>query len=406
MFNLKIAALAVLSCMAVCAQVSQNTVTVTASRNTNSGPDQAVLNVTVNSGTDQGLDQVIQSLAGSGISASELVAVNYQAVPVRAPQLQWIFQITVPLASLKTTTASLTSLQESLNRNTGISLSFSVQNTRNSGQSQNCDFSGLMGDATANAQRRATAAGLPLGRITGLAGSISDGTGGCALTATFMLGYSGNAGPHVIAITASRSTTAPPDEIASSIILTTDMTAGLDDVNAELAAAGIGGATFSNVYTGYNYGTNGTIQSQYLIWSFTLTTPLAKIQNTVAQLLAAQQSIAKQHPGQALSFGLGGVQASTQSQPPCSESALVADATVQAQKLAAAAGTTIGGIVTLSNGAGAATVTAYPANRLPVPVVGVVGTGTYWVSTVPNGGYGINTTTVNTCSLSVQFQLY
>ncbi|MBV8844169.1 MAG: hypothetical protein JO307_15280, partial [Bryobacterales bacterium] len=62
MFKLRIAALAVLSCTAICAQVSQNTVTVTASRNTSSAPDQAVFNVAVTAGVDQELSDVIAAL--------------------------------------------------------------------------------------------------------------------------------------------------------------------------------------------------------------------------------------------------------------------------------------------------------------------------------------------------------
>jgi len=204
-----------------------------------------------------------------------------------------------------------------------------------------------------------------------------------------MLGYSGNSGPHIVSIAASRSTASTPDQIVMFIYLTTDPSSGLDDVTAELAAAGVSGAIFSNVYTTQLPNSNG--QSTYLQWLFTVTTPLATFKDTVSQLIAAEKSFAKQNPAQTLSFSLGNAQTSAQSQPPCSEPALIADANAQAQKLAAAAAVSSGAIVAMSDGGAANSSNAAFANPTAGGRLGTV---------------VLNTPPVNNCTLSVQFQMY
>ena len=104
-------------------------------------------------------------------------------------------------------------------------------------------------NAQAQAQQIASAAGSAIGRITGISGSTSNGTGNCSATVTFGLGYTGNPGPHAISITASRTSPALPDQVLISISVTSGIAAGLDDITSALTQAGVAGANFSNVYS-------------------------------------------------------------------------------------------------------------------------------------------------------------
>ena len=194
-------------------QPSPNTVTVTVSRGSNAQPDQAVFSVVVDSGIDRSLDDIVRALAGSGIAAANLSGVNFQSTQASAP-IVWTFQWTAPLANVKAAIASLTSLQRSISQNSsGLSLSFGLQYAQTSPQQfQNCDLRGLIADATAQAQQTAGAAGLNATAIVGLDQAVSQPAAGCALTATFALGYSGHPGPHTITITASRNVSLPPPD--------------------------------------------------------------------------------------------------------------------------------------------------------------------------------------------------
>jgi hypothetical protein len=388
--------------------LAQNTITVNASRNSAVQPDQAVFNVVVYTDTSKTLGDAIAALPGVSISASNLITVYYQpntptpSVPTM-PQLQWQFQLLVPVANLKATTATLTSLQTALAKNHGtVSLSFSLQGFQYSGQqqSQNCDLAGLIADATASAQQKAAAAGLPLGRITGVGAASSDGTVACSIAATFMLGYGGNSGPHAISITASRSTNAQPDEILATLSLTTASSFGPDDATNELTAGGISGTTLSGVNTSYLYLNNGA-QSQLLNWNFSLTVPLAKLTDTLKTLVSAAQSIPKQNPGQIFTFNLGGLQTSAQAQPACSQPTLIADANAAVQRLAGAAGVSVGPVIGLADspGVAAARLGDFSAILGPTPIFGAALVSFPNVSFTPK-------TPVPTCSLAVSFQLY
>ena len=377
-------------------QLNSNTVTVTASQNSSSQPDQAIFNVTVGSGTDKGLDDILKSVASVGISAANLTGITFPPLQTNPPQLDWLFQLPVGLSAVKQTTASFVALQKSIAQ-AGGSLSFSLGGTQSSGtQTQSCDFAGLIANAQAQAQSSAAAAGSAVGRIVGIAGSTSQGVGNCSITLTFGLGYSGNPGPHTISITASRSASPGPDQVVILIAVQSPVGAGLDDVTGALTQAGISGASTSGVFT-ETYTLNGNAQS-YLLWSFTLTEPLANLKNTIAQLAAAQTAIAKQNSGLTLSISSASPQTSQQAQPVCSQAALIADATMQAQALAGAAGVSLGQITALD------AVVSLPAVRVGAviydPVTSVVGSG-FASFLLPNSA-----PLPTTCSLFVQFQLY
>jgi len=376
-------------------QLNSNTVTVTASRNSISQPDQAIFDVTVSSGPDKSLDDIVKSVASVGISAASLIGVVYQSNPPglnpgTTPAVQWIFQLAVGLSMQKQTTASLVALQQTIAQgNTSLSLSFSVGGLQSSGQqTQSCDLASLIANAQAQAQQVASAAGSAAGRITGISGSSSNGVGNCSATVTFGLGYSGNPGPHTISVTASRTSTPIADQILFSIAVTSGIASGLDDITSALTQAGVSGTSFSNVYTAATYDNKGN-QTAYLQWSFTLTAPLSALRNTIGQLLSAEAALSKQKLGIGLSFSTGALQISPQSQPACSQATLVADAAAEAQALAGAAGVSMGSITAISR-AGVTTQLVL-ADLYVVPNLGrLVGPG-YAPAT---------------CSMLVQFQLY
>jgi hypothetical protein len=114
----------------------------------------------------------------------------------------------------------------------------------------------------------------------------------------------------------------------------------LDQVVGALSGLGITGANL-----------NGISDSSPLQWGFTLVAPLSKLSTTIGALIKLEQTIGQNNSGLTLTFTIEGTQASQQVQqsPSCSDAELIADATAQAQKLAAAAGLTLGPILRVSN---------------------------------------------------------
>jgi hypothetical protein len=398
-------------------QPSNNTVTVTASRGGNPQPDQAVFSVMVDAGIDKGLDEIVGALAGSGITAGNLVQLTNQAVynpiqpgpPQQQPALHWVFQLTVPFSKLKDTTASLTALQKTIaQKNNGLSLSFALQSTPVSPQSQTCDLAGLVNDARAQAQKIAGPAGASPGAIVGLSSAVAQSSPVCLLTVRFALGSMfGQPGPNAITITASRTSNPQADQVLIVLNVTSAVTAGLDDVTAALQGAGITGASFTGVNTQTIYVQMG-IQSQaqpVLAWSFSLTTPIAKLSAVLGQVVGAQQTIAKQNAGLGLSFFVAGTQVS--SQPACPQADLLADARAAAQRVAAAAGVTAGSILSLSEGGTVGAVGGVSLGLVPTAAFRAGDFTTvsgFGFATYPYASFLLSTPAAN-CALTVQFQL-
>ena len=374
-------------------QPGSGTVTVTASSNSNPQPDQAIFSVSVTSGIGQSLDGVVKPLAGAGISTANLSGLDFESnrnssrLGQAVPQLNWTFLLTVPITQIQNTTASLASLAKTITQNnSGLTLSFNLQNTRVSPQLvQYCDFGTLMNNARAEAQSIAGATGFTPGAVVGIAGSITQSTPGCSLTATLGLPVS-HSGPNTITISASRTATPAPDQVSVELAVISGLAAGLDDINAALAGAGIAGANFTGV---------GTETQPDLDWSFTLTTPLAKLPSTLTQLAAAQAAVPKQNAALSFSFYLENLGTSQQAQPACDEAGLVSDARLQAQTLAAAAGVGVGAILNMSDQPISSPV-AVAAFRIG-DFVSVTGFLSGFAQATP--------TPASTCSLSVQFQL-
>lgn len=176
-----------------------------------------------------------------------------------------------------------------------------------------------------------------------------------------------------------------------SIWVDSDMTHQLDDVASALASAGISGAIFSgvNTFTNYNVG-RGEQPQPALEWSFVLTRPLKSLPGALAQPSAAQQAFQRK-PGPTLSFSISGLQVSPQAQPACVEADLVSDAIAQAQKVAAAAGVSVGSITAISDSRSGSSV-AYSAIFDPAVPFGLA----TFLNPSPASA---------TCSISVSFPL-
>jgi hypothetical protein len=152
-------------------QLDSNSITVTASQSENLQPDQVLFAVDVSTPLTASLDDVLAAVKGAGITSANFSGVYSSATAQsgtgtgngQSPAEQWAFGLAVPFAQMKATVTTLTSLQQSITQaSSGFTLSFSVQGTQVSTsllQSQTCNIAGLIVDATAQAQKLATAAG-------------------------------------------------------------------------------------------------------------------------------------------------------------------------------------------------------------------------------------------------------
>lgn len=169
-------------CSVAFAQLDSNSITVSASNNTTLQPDQILFSITVTSGLNAGLDDVLAALQPAGITMANLSGVTTQGIvsslTAPTPSLFWSFTLPAPIASSKTTVTSLTMLQQTIaGANNGLAMSFSVIGTQVSqqlAQSQTCSFPSLITSATTQAQALATAGGLTLGSILALSSSTSN----------------------------------------------------------------------------------------------------------------------------------------------------------------------------------------------------------------------------------------
>ena len=160
-------------------QLDSNSITVTASRGpTASQPDQAIFNLSVTSGLDATIDDVLAALPGSGITIAYFQGFNsgylYAPSGNQTVTLQWAFQFAVPLTKIKDTITLLTGLQQAAaKKNNGLSITFSIQGAQSSVQSQSCSLSDLVADARAQAQKLANGAGLSAGNILAISSPTS-----------------------------------------------------------------------------------------------------------------------------------------------------------------------------------------------------------------------------------------
>jgi hypothetical protein len=193
--------------------------------------------------------------------------------------------------------------------------------------------------------------------------------------------------PNTLTISATRQINLQPDQVVFYLSVGSNPTASLDQIVGALSGLSI---TSANL-TGIGNGAPQTLQ-----WSFTLAVPLANLAAAIGSLTTLQQTITQNNSGLSLTFSVGGTQVSRQLQQSqsCSTSDLIADATAQAQKLAAAAGLVLGPILKLSS---------VPVTQ---PSAGLVPTSTLVLNEVGAfSNFFVAPPTPATCSLVVQFQL-
>jgi hypothetical protein len=188
---------------------------------------------------------------------------------------------------------------------------------------------------------------------------------------------------HTLTISATRRIIPQPDQARLGLTVTSNAAVSLDQIVAALSGLSITSANLTGV--------SDFAAPQTLQWTFSLAVPLSSLSGTIAALAKLRQAIAENNSGLTLTFSINGTQASAQLQEaqPCSTSDLIADATSQAQKLAAAAGLAAGPILRLSN---TPSIERYVAPDLGFYVIG----GSF--SDLLLG-------TPVTCSLVVEFQL-
>jgi uncharacterized protein YggE len=164
-------------------QLETDTLTIQASRSVTLTPDQVSFYITVTADPTSSLDQIVASLPGSGITASNLSSM-YGAMNNQSSR-QWSFSLAAPLTKINATIALFIALQQSIvKNNSGLSLTFQVQGayvSQQAFQSQSCSAKDLVADAQAQAQKVAATAGFAIGPIV----AISDGSSSAAAVPTF-----------------------------------------------------------------------------------------------------------------------------------------------------------------------------------------------------------------------------
>ena len=182
-----------------------------------------------------------------------------------------------------------------------------------------------------------------------------------------------------VTVTASRSANLQPDEVLFLVSVSSSSTGTtLSDVIAVLQGTGITQASLTGVNvhqstlpvnrlpvidptTGTT--TVTTTRQSALEWGFSLAVPLTKLKDTVAMLAALQQSVLQKNNGLTLSFYLQTLQVSAKlaQTASCASSDLLSDARAKAQKLADAAGFSVGNVLAISS-----TISTEPAGSVSI----------------------------------------
>jgi hypothetical protein len=184
------------------AQLTPNTVTVTATRAASLQADEAVLRIVVHAPLEATREEVLAVAAGAGLSASHFSYLTFSGLTGVSP-VSWCFLTTVPITDLKARLAALTAMQNALAKDGRFTLSIFLESSDGASQSRpSCSLPDLVSDARAQAAKLASAAGASLGAIQAILGgtavtqTTSSGIGGsapasapiCSVTVKFSLG--------------------------------------------------------------------------------------------------------------------------------------------------------------------------------------------------------------------------
>jgi Protein of unknown function (DUF541) len=193
----RIAVLAFLcACPLAFGQLASNTVTVTASQNSTLQPDQAIFNISIGSDVNTTLSTVLTAVQPGGLTLANFSGISSSSTSTTAlaapTNLQWLFVLDVPLASINTTVTALTNLATSVPQaNKSLTVSFAIVGTQVSQQlqqSQTCNIPALITQAQTQAQNLASAGGRSVGGILAMSGATSTTSAqNCSLTVKFSL---------------------------------------------------------------------------------------------------------------------------------------------------------------------------------------------------------------------------
>ena len=206
---------------------------------------------------------------------------------------------------------------------------------------------------------------------------------------------------HTLSISATRSMYLQPDQVLFGLSVNTSATGNLDQIVGALSGLGITSANLTGTFSS---------KATTLSWNFSYTAPLSSLTTTVSALAKLEQTISQNNSGLTLTFSVDTTEVSEQlrQSQSCSNSDLVADATAQGQKLAAAAGLTLGPILKLSNTPLTLLQPSFDTGELALYPISAGRVGTF--GTV-GADYSLSSFLVAarpspvTCSLVVEFQL-
>jgi hypothetical protein len=231
-------------------------------------PEEAVFSVTVSSGVDKSLDDVVAAVTGLGITATNLVQISSpltagsSSVPlpsnVPAPSLGWTFQLAVPFSEMKDTTAALASLQKFYLTKQQWAFTYLLVVKHTDLRAANPQLqSRRPGDEGAWA-------GTGYRRCRGIQGRRDrrphqrvERCSAYLLADRPLLDGSYSDNKNLISLLRTRTNNVQPDQVLIGLRVTSSTTAGLDDIAGALTGAGITGANFAGVYTSTIYTTSG-----------------------------------------------------------------------------------------------------------------------------------------------------
>jgi hypothetical protein len=194
------------------AQLTPNSVTVTASRTIEVQADQFYFNITIYARPDVGLDDVLAVARGAGLTMANFLGVHYQGDSSsgstdpgttgttgypQAGGVSWDFGFGTPIAQMKSILGLLTAFQTNLAKEGKYSLGFYMSGLTTSTQAQqaqSCPLADVIAGARPSAVKLASAAGLTVGAIQAMSSpryyssAGSGGIGNCAVTVRFSLG--------------------------------------------------------------------------------------------------------------------------------------------------------------------------------------------------------------------------
>ena len=192
-----------------------------------------------------------------------------------------------------------------------------------------------------------------------------------------------------ISVTATRYMTALPDQAVFAVEVTAAPDVTLTQMLTPLQKVGIGVENLDGIGLDFSAGLRPPDGRFAWTWSFSLPVPLSNMQDTARALAALAQSPDTASRGLRVSFFVAGVSASAArlSSLECPAAQLIADARAQAQKMASAAGSTVGPILGVSQAPvaipRAAFLSGIPASRISA-----------WFDTTPAA-----------CAITVKFRL-